>query len=71
LFASLQTGTSTRNLDPAIFPAELASNLALIIQGLIILFVGADLIVLFALRRLKRRRGPPESAAPEPAEAPT
>jgi simple sugar transport system permease protein len=55
LFASLQTGTSTRNLDPSIFPPELASNLTLIIQGLIILFVGADLIVLLALRRFRRR----------------
>lgn len=56
LFAGLQTGTSTRNLDPSIFPPELASSLTLIIQGLIVLFVGADLIVLVALRRLRRRR---------------
>jgi simple sugar transport system permease protein len=55
LFASLQTGTSSRNLDPSVFPPELASNLTLIIQGLIILFVGADLIVLLALRRFRRR----------------
>jgi simple sugar transport system permease protein len=56
LFAALQTGTSTRNLDPAIFNPELATSLSVIIQGLIILFVGADLIVLLALRRLQRTR---------------
>ena len=56
LFAALQTGTSTRNLDPAIFNPELATSLSVIIQGLIILFVGADLIVLVALRRLRRTR---------------
>jgi len=62
LFAGLQTGTSTRNLDPSIFPPELASSLTLIIQGLIVLFVGADLIVLLALRRLRRRREGSEPA---------
>jgi simple sugar transport system permease protein len=56
LFAALQTGTSTRNLDPSVFPPELASSLTLIIQGLIVLFVGADLIVVIALQRLRRRR---------------
>ena len=56
LFAGLQTGTSTRNLDPSIFPPELASSLTLIIQGLIVLFVGADVIVLFLLQRLRRSR---------------
>jgi len=56
LFAALDTGTSTRNLDPTIFNPELATSLSVIIQGLIILFVGADLIVLLALRRLRRRR---------------
>ena len=42
LFAALVTGTSTRNLDPEIFQPELASNLTLLIQGLVVLFVGAD-----------------------------
>jgi general nucleoside transport system permease protein len=56
LFAALETGTASRNLDPAYFPPDLASSLAIIIQGLIVLFVGADLIVLLALRRLKRQR---------------
>ncbi len=57
LFAGLQTGTSTRNLDPAVFEPELATSLTLIIQGLVILFVGADVIVLLALRRFRRKKG--------------
>ncbi len=58
LFAALQTGTSTRNLDPEIFRPELASNLTLLIQGLVVLFVGADVLILYVwgLRR-KRRLG--------------
>ncbi len=56
LFAALQTGTSTRNLDPEIFPPELATPLTVIVQGLIVLFVGADIIILLALRRLTRAR---------------
>ncbi len=56
LFAGLETGTASRNLDPTYFPPDLASSLAIIIQGLIILFVGADLIILLALRRLRRTR---------------
>ncbi len=55
LFGSLVTGTSTRNLDPEVFQPELAFNLTLLIQGLVVLFVGADLIVLWFLRRLRTR----------------
>ena len=54
LFGSLVTGTSTRNLDPEIFQPELASNLSLLIQGLVVLFVGADIIILWLLRRARR-----------------
>ena len=61
LFGALLTGTNTRNLNPDVFDPELAGNLALIIQGLVILFVGGDLIVLRLWRaRAKlplRRRG--------------
>jgi general nucleoside transport system permease protein len=56
LFAALQTGTSTRYLDASVFPPELATPLTLIIQGLIVLFVGADLIVLLVIQRLRRAR---------------
>ena len=56
LFGGLLTGTSTRNLDPEIFKPELASNLTLLIQGLVVLFVGADVIVLWLLARAAGRR---------------
>jgi general nucleoside transport system permease protein len=61
LFGALLTGTSTRNLDPAVFEPELAGNLTLIIQGLVVLFVGADLLILYLWRarsRLRRRARP-------------
>ena len=58
LFAGLFNGTSTRNLDPEIFRPELASNLTVLIQGLIVLFVGADVLILYvwSLRKKVRRR---------------
>ena len=46
LFGALVSGTSQRNLDPTIFAPELAGNLTIIIQGLVVLFVSADVIVL-------------------------
>jgi general nucleoside transport system permease protein len=54
LFGGLINGTSGRQLDPTIFPPELASNLTMIIQGLVILFVGLNLggvVVWFRRRR--------------------
>jgi len=56
LFGGLLTGTSTRNLDPEIFKPELASNLTLLIQGLVVLFVGADVIVLWLMARVRRSK---------------
>jgi simple sugar transport system permease protein len=50
LFSALINGTSTRNLDPEIFKPELAQNLTLMIQGLVLLFVGADVLVLYFWR---------------------
>ncbi len=44
-FGGLVNGTSVRNLDPAIFDPELAQNLALMIQGLVVLLVSAPVIV--------------------------
>ena len=58
LFGALLTGTSTRFLSPDVFEPELAGNLTRIIQGLVVLFVGADVIVLYiwqARRKLRRR----------------
>ena len=66
LFGALLTGTSQRNLDPTVFEPELATNLTLIIQGLVVLIVSADVIVLTMLRRgraIFRRRTPAAPAA--------
>jgi general nucleoside transport system permease protein len=66
LFASLINGTSTRNLDPNIFPPELAGNLTRIIQGLVVLFVGADVLVLYVWnlrRRVRLRQAAPTTPA--------
>ena len=54
LFGALQVGTSTRQLDPDVFPPELAGNLATMIQALIILFVGAELLIVSAWGLRKR-----------------
>ena len=56
LFGALLTGTSTRNLDPSIFQPELASNLTLLIQGLVILFIGLDFVILWLLARMRGKR---------------
>jgi general nucleoside transport system permease protein len=65
MFGGLLSGTSQRNLDPTIFQPELASNLTFIIQGLVVLIVSADVLVLGMLRRGRallpwRRRAAPE-----------
>jgi ABC-type uncharacterized transport system permease subunit len=73
LFGALLTGTSTRNLDPTIFKPELAGNLTRIIQGLVVLFVGADLLIVYfwatirkPFLKLRRRLGlRPKSVAVE------
>ena len=64
LFGALINGTSVRNLDPAVFPPELATTLTLIIHGLIILLVSAPVIVT-TLYRLRPRRSRP---AEEPGQ---
>ena len=56
LFGALQVGTSPRQLDPDVFPAVLAGNLATMIQALIILFVGAELLIVY-LWGFRRRIG--------------
>ncbi|HZB06549.1 MAG TPA: ABC transporter permease [Thermoleophilaceae bacterium] len=67
LFGALISGTSQRNLDPTVFEPSLASNLTFIIQGLVILIVSADVIVLGLMARARgligRRR--PRGAAAE------
>jgi simple sugar transport system permease protein len=56
LFGALATGTSTRNLDPEIFQPELAANLTQLIQGLVVLFVGIDMVVLWFFARMRGKR---------------
>ena len=58
LFAALEVGTSTRQLDPEVFEPALAVDLATMIQALVIFFVGAEVLILYAwrARRLVRRQ---------------
>jgi simple sugar transport system permease protein len=59
LFGALLNGTSVRNLDPAVFDPQLASNLTYIIQGLIVLFVSAPVLVTkLTSGRLRLKRKP-------------
>jgi hypothetical protein len=69
LFGALLQGTSTRN--PAIqdvIKPELAGNLTLIIQGLVLLFIGADLFFLW-IWKLRRKVRRVSSAVPQPGAA--
>ncbi len=68
LFGALLTGTSVRNLDPAVFAPELATALTYIIQGLIVLLVSADVLVVY-LWRLRRKVSPRKRPPSETAEA--
>jgi general nucleoside transport system permease protein len=56
LFGALINGSSTRGLDPSVFPPELAGNLTLMIQALVLLFVGADVLVLAVWNTRKKLR---------------
>jgi ABC-type uncharacterized transport system permease subunit len=63
LFGALVSGTSGRHLDSSIFRPDLAFNLTYLIQGLVVLFVGADLLILYLWsvgRRFGFGRGEPE-----------
>jgi general nucleoside transport system permease protein len=60
LWGALVTGTSVRNLDPEVFEPALAANLTRIIQGLVVLLVSADILVVYLWQfrgKLRRRRG--------------
>jgi len=63
LFGALLTGTSTRNLDPSVFQPQLAGNLTRIIQGLVVLFVGADLLIIYLWQARKKLRVPQRKTA--------
>jgi ABC-type uncharacterized transport system permease subunit len=55
LFGALLFGT-THGLDPTTFDPQLAANLTSIIQGLVVLFVGADLLILYLWRARRKLR---------------
>ncbi|MBE2318325.1 ABC transporter permease [Solirubrobacter sp. CPCC 204708] len=55
LFAGLLTGTSVRNLDPTVFEPQLATNLTYMIQGLVVLLISTDVLVVYLLRRRRRK----------------
>ena len=65
LFAALQVGTSSRQLDPTVFPPELATNLSTMIQALVIFFVGAELLIVYVWQARRYLRIRP-AAAQEP-----
>jgi simple sugar transport system permease protein len=67
LFGALQVGTSPRQLDPSIFNPELATELATMIQALIIAFVGAEFLIIFLWRARRKVGFRPKRAAPEQA----
>ena len=61
LFGALLFGT-THGLQSSAIDPQLAGNLTYIIQGLIVLFVGADVLILYvwnARRRLRRKAATP------------
>jgi general nucleoside transport system permease protein len=66
LFGALVNGTSTRGLDPSVFPPQLAGNLTLMIQALVLLFVGADVLILYLWQARRKlgfgRKQPPPTA---------
>jgi simple sugar transport system permease protein len=48
-----------------VFEPELAQNLTTVIQGLVVLFVSADVLILMIYNKLRiRRKRPPAAAEP-------
>jgi simple sugar transport system permease protein len=66
LFGGLLYGT-THGLDSSVIEPELAGNLTKIIQGLVVLFVGADILILWLWSLRRRRRQASRTAAAEVA----
>jgi simple sugar transport system permease protein len=67
LFGGLLYGT-TQGLTSNVIQPELATNLTYIIQGLVVLFVGADILILY-LWNSRRRLRPRRTQAPAKAAA--
>jgi len=58
LFGALVNGTATRNIPPDVFDIpEQAGNLSLTIQALVLLFIGADILILWLWSRSGQRLG--------------
>ena len=68
LFGALQVGTSSRQLDPRVFDPALATDLATMIQALVIFFVGAELLIVY-IWEARKWRPSQRSKPPAPAEA--
>jgi general nucleoside transport system permease protein len=67
LFGSLLYGTAQGLGSSSVISPELAGNLTYIIQGLIVLFIGADVLILYAWQSRKKLRWRPGKAAEAPA----
>jgi general nucleoside transport system permease protein len=70
VFGALVNGTATRNIPPDVFDIpEQAGNLSLTIQALVLLFIGADILILWLWARSGQRlglgRGSPSPTASE------
>jgi simple sugar transport system permease protein len=64
VFGALVNGTATRNIPPEAFDIpEQAGNLSLTIQALVLLFIGADILILYLWARTGRRLGMGRRAA--------
>lgn len=58
VFGALLNGTATRNIPPEVFPIpEQAGNLSLTIQAFVLLFIGADILILYLWTRTGRVLG--------------
>jgi len=58
VFGALVNGTATRNIPPEAFDIpEQAGNLSLTIQALVLLFIGADILILYLWARTGQRLG--------------
>ena len=73
VFGALINGTATRNIPPDVFDIpEQAGNLSLTIQALVLLFIGADILILYLWSRtgqvlgVGRRGGLAGSGAAQP-----
>jgi simple sugar transport system permease protein len=64
IFGGLIYGT-TQGLSSNVIQPELATNLTYIIQGLVVLFIGADILILYVWnsRKRLRRKSPPQAPA--------